>query len=76
MEILIRSCEIYNITGISASFENLRLVSALMLSTFQVKRYESIAFVITIDLVSTLSRAGAVGDAKGLWKDTCGQSVS
>lgn len=28
-----------------------------------------------MDLVSTLSRAGAVEDAKGLWKDTCGQST-
>ena len=27
-----------------------------------------------IDLVSTLSRAGAMGDAVGLSKDTCGQS--
>ena len=27
-----------------------------------------------IDLVSTLSRAGAIGDAVGLSKDTCGQS--
>ena len=38
-------------------------------------RYGSIASVITMDLVSTLSRAGAVEDAEGLWKDTCGQST-